>query len=243
MNIEPINLKQISEAFEALSDVICDTWDGSDEPSPILVSKAMLQLFEVLDENDSSNPVAADKPLKSDEIDELGDYGLTLLQEMSAFAADLGLKDISEQVEDLTFPFSIWMARHNTEIKNIAPVVNAVARQANVIQEPHQLKQLYYYINEILDNLSPAISQDLEKTNPMRPWRILIINRAIIATRCYDTDFMNKAFETLIDSLPEDAARFFQEGVEQMHQIDYPEHVKELMQHYFLLHGTSHTLH
>ncbi len=130
-----------------------------------------------------------------------------------------------------------------SEIKNLAPIVNAFARSANDIKEPQQLKQLFTYINEIIDSTSPSITQDLEKTNPMRPWRILIINRAIIATRSYDKDLMEMAFKTLIEALPEDAARFFEEGVEQMHIINYPEHVREMMQQYYLMYGTPQTLH
>lgn len=244
MEISSIDLNELREAFGTLADIICENWDGSDEPSPILVSKAVQQLFEVLSQNDADDRYAtASDPLKSEEIDELGQYGLALLSEMSAFAADLGLAEVSEQMEDLTFPFAIWLARKNTEIKNIEPVVNALARQANNIDEPALLKQLFHYINEIIENLSPSISQDLEKTNPMRPWRIMIINRAIIATRTHDLDLMRNAFDMLIENLPEDATRFFEEGVEQMHLINYPDHVKELMQHYYLLHGTSRTLH
>ena len=243
MEISTIDLNELREAFKTLADTICDNWEGSDEPSPMLVSKAVQQLFDVLCQNDADRYSADGESLNSEDIDELGQYGMTLLQEMSAFAADLGLPDVSEQMEDLTFPFAVWLARKNSEIKNIEPVVNALARQANVIDEPALLKQLFHYINEILDNLSPSVSQDLEKNNPMRPWRILIINRAIIATRSHDLDLMNNAFDMLIENLPEDASRFFEEGVEQMHLINYPDHVKELMQHYYLLHGTSRTLH
>lgn len=243
MDISRIDLIELREAFEALADVICENWEGTEEPSPDLVSKALLQLFDVLNRNDRDKYDQPDDPLKPGEINELGEYGLALLQEMSAFAADLGLPEISEQTEDLSFPLAIWLARKNSEIKNVEPVVNALARKANQIQEPVLLKQLFHYINEIMENLNPSISQDIEKTNPMRPWRILIINRAIIATRSHEPDLMTNAFDTLVDSLPEDAARFFEEGVEQMHLIDYPEHVKQLMQQYFLLHGTSRTLH
>ena len=77
----------------------------------------------------------------------------------------------------------------------------------------------------------------------MRPWRILIINRAIIATRSHDAELMEMAFKSLVESLPEEAARFFEEGLEQMHLIDYPEHVQKLMQHYYLMYGTPQTLH
>ena len=241
MNIESISLSMLGEAFEELSETVCEHWEGNQEPSPVLVTKAMLQLLEVLEQNENE-----DRPgsrLKADEIDELGEYGITLLQEMAAIAGDLGLQDLSEQIEDLTFPFAVWLSRHNVELRSIEPVVNALSRKANILSESKLLKQLFNYVNEIIDSLSPSVSQDLENTDPMRPWRILVINRAIIATRTHDTDLMKIAFDMLIENLPEDASRFFEEGVEQMHIINYPDPVKEIMQHYFLLHGTTRTIH
>ena len=243
MDISPFDLSELREVFEVLADVICENWEGSEEPSPLLIKKAVLQLFDVLNQNDTDKYQPTGATLRQEEIDELGEYGLTLLQEMSAFATDLGLHEVAENMEDLSFPFAVWLVRKNSEIKNLEPVVNALTRKANQIEEPLHLKQLFQYTNEIIENLSPKIIQDLEKTNPMRPWRILIINRAIIATRTHDQEIMSNAFDALIENLPEDAARFFEEGLEQMHLIDYPEHVKELMQHYFLLHGTSRTIH
>ncbi len=243
MTMNPIDLTLLSQAFKELSDQVCEIWEGEEEPSPELVQKAMLQLFDILNRNDHELANASVDNLKSDDIDELGEYGLTLLQEMSAFAADLGQQELAYNIEDLTFPFAVWLSRKDSEIKNLAPIVNAFARSANDIKEPQQLKQLCTYINEIIDSTSPSITQDLEKTNPMRPWRILIINRAIIATRSYDKDLMEMAFKTLIEALPEDAARFFEEGVEQMHIINYPEHVREMMQQYYLMYGTPQTLH
>ena len=243
MNISPFDLNELKEVFEVLADVICDNWEGSEEPSPPLIRKAVTQLLDVLNQNDTDKYQAANSSLRQEEIDELGEYGLTLLQEMSTFATDLGLHEVAENMEDLSFPFAIWLARKNSEIKNLEPVVNALARKANQIKEPIHLKQLFNYTNEIIDNINPLISQDLEKTDPLRPWRLLILNRAIIAMRSQDMELMTIAFDSLVECLPEDAARFFEEGIEQIHMIDYPEQVKQLMQHYFLLHGTSRTIH
>jgi len=241
--ISTVDLLQISHAFADMADEICEVWEGSDEPSPQLVKKAMLQLFDILERNTSDAPETDDHNLNPEEINELGEYGLTLLQEMSTFAADMGLQEIAEGLEDLCFPFAVWLARQECEIKMLEPVVNALARKANHIQDAALLKQLFSYLNEIIDSISPLITQDLEKTNPMRPWRILLINRAIIATRSHDTDLMKTAFDQLLDILPEDAPRFFEEGVEQMQMVDYPDHVIEVMQNYYLLHGTPKTLH
>ena len=95
-----------------------------------------------------------------------------------------------------------------------------------------------------LDSIKKAVNLfNLEKTDLDRPWRMLVINRALIATRTHDTELMKIAFDMLAENLPEEASRFFEEIVEQMHIVNYPDHVREVLQHYFLMHGTSHTLH
>ena len=43
---------------------------------------------------------------------------------------------------------------------------------------------------------------------------------------------MEQAFALLTRHLPEDAARFFTEGMQQMDALDYPEHVRAVMAKY-----------
>ena len=47
-----------------------------------------------------------------------------------------------------------------------------------------------------------------------------------------DADLMEAAFAILISQLPEDATRFFSEGMEQMDALDYPPHVRQVMEKY-----------
>jgi hypothetical protein len=80
--------------------------------------------------------------------------------------------------------------------------------------------------------VSPLISQDLEKLNPGRPWRALLLNQSIIATRSYNPELMERAFDVLTEKLPEDAPRFFTEGMQQMEAQNYPEPVRKVMARY-----------
>ena len=84
---------------------------------------------------------------------------------------------------------------------------------------------------EITFKVDP-IRQDLEKMNLGRPWRVLLLNNSIVATRSHDTDLMEAAFAILTSQLPEDATRFFSEGMEQMEALDYPPHVRQVMEKY-----------
>lgn len=239
MKIETISLTLIAESFEDIARTICENHEGKEEPSPELLTRAMQQLFDVLEKNGSEH----DNRPESEEIDVLGEYGLSLLQEMAAIAADIGLHSAADAMEDLSFPFAIWLARQDAEINRLEPVVNALARQSHRESSPAALKQLFKLVNELLESINPAISQDLDQTDPMRPWRILVINRAMIATRAHDPELMKAAFDLLVDAIPEDAAGFFEDGIERMHTINYPEAVKQIMQHYYMLHAASRTLH
>ena len=68
--------------------------------------------------------------------------------------------------------------------------------------------------------------------NPGRPWRVLLLNHGIVATRSHNTELMEAAFTLLASKLPEDATRFFSEGMQQMEALGYPPHVRETMEKY-----------
>ena len=44
---------------------------------------------------------------------------------------------------------------------------------------------------------------------------------------------MEPAFNAIVEPLPNDAERFFAEGMEQMAIIDYPEHVRTVVRRYY----------
>ena len=85
--------------------------------------------------------------------------------------------------------------------------------------------------------------QALEKSNPGRPWRILHLNRAIVATRTHQPDVMDEAFTLLTECLPEDAPGFFSQGMEQMDLLNYPPHVREVMNRYYRKWSVNRSLH
>jgi hypothetical protein len=80
---------------------------------------------------------------------------------------------------------------------------------------------------------SALIKQDLEKNNPGRPWRLLHLNRGIVATRSHNPALMEEVFEELVRELPEEAPGFFAEGMQQMEALNYPPHVRKVMGRYF----------
>ncbi len=56
-------------------------------------------------------------------------------------------------------------------------------------------------------------------------------------------DSMRQAYTDLVENIPDDAQQFFSEGMKQMDLVDYPQHVREIMQQYNDLWGEESALH
>ncbi|SFC97069.1 hypothetical protein SAMN05660831_00281 [Thiohalospira halophila DSM 15071] len=235
---------------------------GPDEVSPELLSEALGQYVEILrkvegvggepPESDSifdtiatagggrkagepvttggmsSNTTGADP----DDITQLGDYGLSLLHDQSEWARRLGLEAAAERLNGLNVAIALWVARHGGELNQIDGIVNVLASVANRTADPDRLRELANAMGEIAHAASPAIKQDLDRANPARPWRVLLLNRSICATRSHDPAAMESAFHDLGQWLPDDAPEFFAEGLQQMDPENTPTEVLDLLKSY-----------
>jgi hypothetical protein len=194
------------------------------------LSAGLEQLSDVMtrvesDRLSSSDTTAAD-------ITEIGDYALQLHETLAAATSQRGLGGQQLPLASLAINIALWVARQGGHIETLEPVANALALVANSSREPAELRILSGIMVEIIAAVSSVISQDLEKMNPGRPWRVLLLNHSIVATRSHDTDLMEDAFSFLCSKLPEDATRFFSEGMEQMDALDYPPRVRHVMEKY-----------
>jgi hypothetical protein len=147
------------------------------------------------------------------------------------------------RLQELLLRFALWVVRRGGELRRLEALVNALAAHANQTTDRRRLEELGRCIGELVEGVSPPIAQDLERTNPMRPWRILLLNFGIVATRSHQPLLMERAFEAITLHLPEEAARFFAEGMEQMRALDYPASVRELVERYFYVWGPGRTMH
>ena len=57
----------------------------------------------------------------------------------------------------------------------------------------------------VIENVAPRLAADLERSNPERAWRILLLNLAITAIRTEDEAMMAYAFDRLDQGLPGNA--------------------------------------
>lgn len=180
------------------------------------------QLQEILDQN-------------RDNFDDLSDYGLQLLEQLGNWCDYLNHAEAREALDEIIVTLAVWFGRYIGPLQRIEPVVNSLSKVANLHKDPEFLGELSHVYREIADAVAPVIKQDPDRSNPGRPWRILNLNYGIVATRSHQPEIMEQAFEQLLLRLPEDAAGFFTEGMEQMDAIDYPEHVRRIMEKYYTL--------
>jgi hypothetical protein len=244
MRVPPVDLSYLREQIRDLATQVREAWDassqaGSDVDTPALLRDAVSQLFDMLGHVETS-PTEAEGGQA--EINTLGEYGLHLLDELSQLAATLDQAALAAQIEQQCLPFALWVARHGGEIRNLAPVVNALAHYANIASHPQTMGTLYTYCCELIEAASPAC-EEMSAHDAQHPWRLLLLNRAIVATRSHNPELMEAAFDAIVEHLPNEAHRFFAEGMEQIAIIDYPDQVRELMRRYYLAHGTPRRLH
>lgn len=135
--------------------------------------------------------------------------------------------------EQFLYLFTVWFANTGNKITQLIPIVNLIAALSNRLREQKALEELLLHIELIIHAADQSIQEDMDNRDPGRPWRVLLLNYAITATRTYKTDLMEKAFQFLVLNLPDDLKQFFTEGMSQMTALDYPKPVKKIMEKYY----------
>ncbi|MBF0254927.1 MAG: hypothetical protein HQL47_00380 [Gammaproteobacteria bacterium] len=233
MDYPAADILRIIDAFTQCARDFRAFWDDHGRPDlssgnqPDVVLDAMSNLLEMLYNHEMEN-----QPLGLDELSEMGNYGLNMLQ---ALSLDTESIDYSHHLnfETIAFPLALWLARQDAEISVLDPVVNTLARMANALTQPEELENLFSHSAEIADALSVTLTQDLEQSLPGAAWSVFLINRGIIATRSLNPDCIEAAYDSIVEYLPEMSREFFAEGMEQMELLDYPPHVRSIVERYF----------
>ena len=193
---------------------------------------ALEQFFDVVNTVDMQ--AKEDHVISHQEATDIGDHGFTLLLKLIDLMDKLDLPHKRQEIEQISLIFARWVIQYNGRLNHIDPIVNAFAHSANSMNEKNSLKSLVDLMNLVVDASSDDIKHDLDNNNLYRPWRLLHINRGIVATRTYDTEIMRKVFDELILYLPQEAASFFAEGMEEMDEQDYPPNVRRVIEEYYL---------
>ena len=253
MQIKQVTAESLRQQLSAPLDEMLERYEISSktpEPgasSPPLLGDAFESLYDAIERTDAS---LGDEQTSSQanrasgkDVTELGEYALELFDQSLLWARQLDLDEVFDALQTACLDMAVWISARGGEIFTLEPVVDALARSANNAQNPGELLELYQLINQIMAVTASAIRQDLEKTNPGRPWRILLLNRAIVATRTHQPDIMEEAFQILGEYLPEEAPQFFSQGMEQMDLLKYPSSVREIMDRYYRKWSLNRSLH
>ena len=173
------------------------------------------------------------EPLSKDEISEIGNYGLELIQNLSEWAGYLDMPDEKHHLHTIMVVVALWVARRGGYLTAIDTVVDTLAAMANACYEPHILAELSDVMGELINAVSQEVKKQEIESDSIQPWRVLNINRGIIATRTHDPQIMEPVFDQLVHNIPEDASMFFEQGMQQMEELDYPTNVREVMNKYY----------
>jgi len=226
------SLKDAKDYFFDLPEQIDEHLDEKHRPPFVELMDAIDQFFNIVA---SINMQASDDHIITGrEATDIGEHGFVLLLRLIDLMDKIDLPHRRKEIEQISLIFARWVLRYHGQITHLEPIVNACAQLANILQDKGALKILYNLMTQVADGCVTEIKQDLDAANQLRPWRLLHINRCIVATRSHDPDIMKAAFTELLVYLPNEADDFFAEGMKEMDALDYPRHVRDLMEFYYL---------
>jgi len=205
--------------------------------------EALISNIDIMQRVDSDCQANGNDTLAEADINQIGDYALSLITQLVVIAANRGLQKVIVDLTRLAMPVSSWIVSHKGKILQLDTVVNAIASYANVLTNPEMLEQLSYFIESIMPAIEEDVKRDLEATNPMRPWRILNLNWGIVATRSHNVKLIDKVYTQLMMNIPADVHGFITEAMQQMDIIGYPDHVREVVARHYNSLGYNQQLH
>ncbi|MCW8900685.1 MAG: hypothetical protein OQK75_05815 [Gammaproteobacteria bacterium] len=198
------------------------------------LTTALAQFFDICEKIESQPELLNSDKSEFGSVSELGDYGLQLFSCLEQWVKAARL-DRNGQLQISIISLAVWLHEHDGILLQLESVVNALSQIANQTSQPTALIKLHKIAEIITNSAHDMIKADIDKSEPGRAWRILNLNHGIIATRSHNIEIMNSVFEQLIHRLPNDAPTFFAEGMKQMDIINYPEHVKHAIEHFYQL--------
>ncbi len=230
------NGSQFKQEFNQVSNELALSLQQADEASAKELISAVLESVDIMQRVDAD--VGAGRvDIDEEDISQIGDYMLSLLMALGDMAGQRSMSQTMLYLHRLSLPVAMWISQHGGKIKQLEIIVNAIATLANEIKEPDMLVEFAGVIEQIVDHVSDDLRRDLEAANQMRPWLILNMNWGIVATRSHNVETMRRVFDKLIHNIPAEAGQFFQEGMQQMEVVNYPEHVREVMKEYHQMLG------
>lgn len=229
-NYESISPEQIASALSQFVDIM--HMIDHTENTPLFYTDASDEELEMWAEWEEDA-----EELDSNDISEIGNYALDLIQTLSDWATTLRLPQDQHQLQSVMVEISLWIARHGGNLSSIETVVDTLACIANTTYEAKALVELSNVMGELINAVSQEVRQNINVGEHNKIWHMINVNRGIVATRTHDPLIMEPVFEQLVVNIPEAAALFFEDGMQQINALDYPQHVRDVMNKYYKQHS------
>jgi hypothetical protein len=204
---------------------------SSSDQNSLRMIDALLQSVDIMERADADGQQV--QTLQPEAASEIADHVFNLLDQLAIVAGSRGLQQQMLNLHRLALPVAFWLYRHKGVIAKLDILVNALASFANELTDPSRLEELSSLAEKIVEIAAEDIRRDVDNIDPRRPWRVLNLNWGIIATRTHNVVMMQRTFDQLLKNIPLDADNFFREGMQQMAIVNYPQHVKDVMEKYY----------
>lgn len=214
---------QITEALEQFIDIM--QMVEIDYSSKLLIGNSPEKFVMDFSLDDASSP------LDQKEISEIGNYGLELIQHLGDWAEQLELSEEKLHLHTIMVVVALWIARRGGYLTTLDTVVETISSMANACYEPHVLTELSDVMGELINAVAHEIRNGDDSFDST--WRILNINRGVIAARTHDPKVMEPVFTQLVSNIPEDAPSFFEQSMQHMDELDYSLPAKTVMCKFF----------
>ncbi len=255
------NVQEISELIYQASATVTYAYATSDSDSishytvsPDQIASALGQFVDVMhmvenadsfsewlaeyghdtqDTWDLSHEQDDEASLDPNDISEIGNYALDLIDTLSDWARNLKLSHEQQQLQTVMVIIALWIARHGGRLSSVEKVTDTLSAIANNTSEPMALIEMSHIMGEVMAAVTGDVKRDFQQGIASKVWRTLHINRGIVATRSHDPQLMESVFDQLVANIPEAADLFFEEGMQQVIALEYPENVRAVMKRYY----------
>jgi len=221
-------IKQLKMHSEELYQLWRATHNNeTSESNPESLKEAYHQLCLIIERVDR-----ASNGMNHEELNEIANHGIHLHIESVQWIERLQAQSIAPDLMKSIILFAAWAGRQKCELDEMEFIVNFLGEYSNYAKSQEELEELANLSMNIIDACPTKLKQDIDN-NLGRPWRVLLFNNAIIATRCHKDHLMEQAYELISDHLSDDAPAFFSQALDQMDIIGYPDNVRIIVRRYF----------
>ncbi|MBC7779126.1 MAG: hypothetical protein H7125_03380 [Proteobacteria bacterium] len=166
----------------------------------------------------------------AEDVTAIADQLFECLHDLGNWADRLKLRGARVAVIDISLEVAQWCMRHRGQLRQIGPVVAALANRANLAGSLDACVALSDAYEAVITNVAARLQADHLSKDPLRPWRQLLINAAIVSTRSRDLKKMDRAYKRLEAHLPSECPAFFQQAAHQVAGLGFSVEARAMVQ-------------